>query len=58
MTETRPGGGRSMSRKSFLQGTAGAGAAGLVVGGGIGYGIGNSGSSSGPSGGTTGNGGS
>jgi len=34
-----------MSRKSFLQGTVGAGAAGLVVGGGAGYVIGDSGSS-------------
>ena len=39
-----------MSRKNFLQGTAGAGAAGLVVGGGVGYAIGDSGSSSRPRG--------
>ena len=45
MTQTRPGG-RGMSRKSFLQGTVGAGAAGLVVGGGVGYAAGNSSSSS------------
>jgi branched-chain amino acid transport system substrate-binding protein len=38
--------GKGMSRKNFLQGTVGAGAAGLVVGGGAGYAIGNSGSSS------------
>jgi branched-chain amino acid transport system substrate-binding protein len=47
MSETTPpGGGRGVSRKSFLQGTVGAAAAGLVVGGGAGYAIGNSGSSS------------
>jgi branched-chain amino acid transport system substrate-binding protein len=46
MNETTPGGGKGMSRKSFLQGTAGAGAAGLIVGGGAGYAIGQSGSSS------------
>ena len=53
MSEAPSGGRRGMSRKSFLQGTAGAGAAGLVIGGGIGYGIGNSSgsSSSAPSGG-------
>ncbi|MGZ4431107.1 MAG: ABC transporter substrate-binding protein, partial [Gaiellales bacterium] len=51
MSDTTRGGGRGMSRKSFLQGTAGAGAAGLIVGGGAGYAIGNSGSSSAPSGG-------
>jgi branched-chain amino acid transport system substrate-binding protein len=57
MSEPRPGGGKSMSRKSFLQGTVGAGAAGLVVGGGAGYAVGNSGSSS-KSSGTSGKGGS
>jgi branched-chain amino acid transport system substrate-binding protein len=47
MSEPGSGARRSgMSRKSFLQGTAGAGVAGLVVGGGIGYGIGNSSSGS------------
>ena len=40
------GGRKGMSRKNFLQGTVGAGAAGLVVGGGVGYAVGNSGSSS------------
>ena len=35
-----------MSRRSFLRGTAAAGAGGLVVGGGVGYAIGHSGSSS------------
>jgi branched-chain amino acid transport system substrate-binding protein len=50
MSEPRQGGGRSMSRKNFLQGTVGAGAAGLVVGGGVGYAVGNSGSSSSSSG--------
>ena len=45
------GGRKGMSRKNFLQGTVGAGAAGLVVGGGIGYAVGNSGSSSSSSGG-------
>jgi branched-chain amino acid transport system substrate-binding protein len=51
MSEPRPSGGRGMSRKSFLQGTAGAGVGGLVVGGGVGYAVGNSGSSSSRSGG-------
>ena len=46
MTEGSSGGRRGMSRKSFLQGTAGAGAAGLVIGGGVGYAVGNSSSSS------------
>src|SRR4029078_5244179 len=51
------GGRKGMSRKNFLQGTVGAGAAGLVGGGGIGYGVGNSGfsaASSGGGGGSTG----
>jgi branched-chain amino acid transport system substrate-binding protein len=50
------GGRKGMSRKNFLQGTVGAGAAGLVVGGGIGYAVGDSGSSSssGGGGGSTG----
>ena len=48
MTDNTSGGGRGMSRKSFLQGTAGAGVAGLVVGGGAGYAIGNSSGSSAP----------
>ncbi|MDX6553592.1 MAG: branched-chain amino acid transport system substrate-binding protein [Gaiellales bacterium] len=55
MSETTPpGGGRGVSRKGFLQGTVGAAAAGLVVGGGAGYVAGHSGSdsSSSPSGGS------
>ncbi|MDX6546801.1 MAG: branched-chain amino acid transport system substrate-binding protein [Gaiellales bacterium] len=46
MSDTTPSGRKGMSRKDFLQGTVGAGAAGLVVGGGVGYAIGHSGSSS------------
>ncbi|MDX6591358.1 MAG: branched-chain amino acid transport system substrate-binding protein [Gaiellales bacterium] len=46
MSETTPGSGRGVSRKGFLQGTAGAAVAGLAVGGGAGYLVGNSGSDS------------
>jgi branched-chain amino acid transport system substrate-binding protein len=53
MSQTPPSSGRGVSRKSFLQGTAGAALAGLAVGAGGGYAVGNSGSdsSSSPSGG-------
>ena len=46
MSDERASTGRGVSRKTFLQGAAGAGAAGLVIGGGAGYAINSSSSSS------------